>query len=506
MSSLKRVAIVLFCLLGMTVNVYAENEVLTDSDRENLEAAIDDYRFSDFKGAVDKLIPLQAKYPADRSIAEVLGRSYEESGQTEKALSLYQQWLAAVKDDHSDEARFAWIGMANALVKLKKQSSAMSSLKQWVAYHPDDAVASTMYGGLLFQANDYAASEKIWDGILKQSQAPASDKSAAHYYKAVLAYMNGDMESQKQHAQASLDADAKGPYAASATQLLTARPARKLGLNAMVAIEEYLTSNVELLPDFKAPTPGKKKSDTSTSATLSLSYNFPEALTIGYIFSGDFHAKRNDLDLAYHSLFALWTHSKGWFVSPKYEYAQLGRVYLFQGGGFDAGWSGDGYQLSYGLRYKVFNKSFNTTDLRRLGGVSNRLDMSKTISLADLGLSLTGKLSAINESTKGDAAFAKSDSFNQFGGGASVMWGVGQYLLGADLDAYYKKYNQAVPTSALPVRSDNHWQLSGNAGWKPTLPIDLTLMLKAGVQRNNSNDSTKGYSEWRTGLAVNFVW
>jgi len=479
--------------------------LLSAPDRQMLEQAIDDYRFGDFKGAIQKLRPLHQRYPANKVVVQRLAQSYEEAGQIREVLELYQSWLASAGNDHSDDARFAWIGMSNALVKLKKRGSAISSLKQWVAYHPDDAVASTMYGSLLVQAHDYSASSKVWDGILKQSDASASDRSAAHYFKALLAYLEGDMQSQKLHAAASIKEDNKGAYAKPAKQLLTAKPARRLGLNASLSVEEYYTSNVELLPDFTAPSPGKKKSDSSTSTALSLTYNLPKNLSFGYIFSGDFHAKRTDLDLAYHSVYGLWTVGD-WFVSPKYEYAQLGRTYLFQGGGADAGWSKDGYRLSYGLRYKVFNKNFNTSDLRRLGGFSNRLDGSKSWSIERFHLAFGTRLNVANESTKGDGTFAKSDSYNDFGGGLNASWTLNAFQFTSDVSGYYRKYREAVPLSLLSARSDNHIQLSGNALWHPSLPLDVSFLLKAGWQKNNSNDPSKSYSEWRTGVATTLTW
>jgi len=141
-----------------------------------------------------------------------------------------------------------------------------------------------------------------------------------------------------------------------------------------------------------------------------------------------------------------------------------------------------------------------------LGGYSNRLDVSNTWKIEGTGVETAARLNISDESTKGNATYAKSDSYRQVGAGAGVRWNYDRYQLGGDADYYFRKYREPLPGAFGPARDDSHPQISGNITWAPDLPLPTTFTLKAGWQKNKSNDTTKSYSEWRTGLSVNLMW
>ncbi|MDQ6955265.1 MAG: hypothetical protein Q9M20_07460, partial [Mariprofundaceae bacterium] len=310
--------ILCWLMFGLPAYAAGASAELTPSDQKLLHEAIEDFRFSDFSTAIPKLEVLHQRYPAHAGIVEHLGSSYASTGRPDDALSLYGQWLEIISNNHEISARFAWLGMANALLKLKQDNSAMSSLQQWVSYHPDDAVASIMYGSLLVRKQQYAESEKIWDRILEAAKTSEKDKAAVHYFKALNAYVRGDFDKQKFHASESLRIESEGPYVELSQKLLEARPTRQLGLSARLGLASFFTSNVDLVPDFKVLAVGKKKSDVVTQVDVSLNYNVPSFM-VGYVFNEGFHANRVEFDLAYHSLYGMWS-KEGWFISPRYEY------------------------------------------------------------------------------------------------------------------------------------------------------------------------------------------
>lgn len=491
-------------MLMLALPSYASNisDELSLSDQKLFSTAREDFRFSAFSEAIPKFERLHQRYPAHAKIVEHLGSSYVSTGRSEEALSLYGQWLEMIPNNHEISTRFAWLGMANALLKLKKETSAISSLQQWVSYHPDDAVASIMYGSLLVRKQGYAESEKIWDRLLEATNSSEQDKAAVHYFKALNAYVRGDFEKQKFHAAESLRIESEGPYVSLAQKLLESRPARKLGLSMSLGLEEFYTSNVDLLPNFKTLAVGQKKSDTVTQVDVSLNYNFSNFF-IGYTFNEGFHANRVEFDLAYHSLYGMWS-KHGWFISPRYEYAQLGGSYLFQGGGADIGWGSQAWHISYGLRVKKFTSDLSGSDLRRFGGISNQLNLSKLWRVD--GLSGSVSLGVSDEAAKGDATFAQSDAYRQTSGGMRLAWVKDSWRISGGINAYIRKYREAQPLSTLAIRRDRYHKLQAKLAWQSESRNAWQLSINAGRQNNSSNDASKTYSEWRTGAAVQMVW
>ncbi len=467
--------------------------------------AVEDFRFGDYKTALSKLEPLFKAHPDDVNIAEYIGRSYEESGNTEAAVSFYGQWLKASKQQGQKADRFAWLGLARALIRLKRHRSAAASLRQWRAYAPNDAEAAILQGSTLMRLKQYDEAAPIWDEVLAIPGVSLKDQAAVHYYKAFVAYTRGDLKAQKEQASLSLKKDPEGPYAPVARQFLEAAPARKPGLTASATLEVNYTSNVELLPDFSTPVAGGSRADVMTQPTLSLVYNLEKA-SLGYVFTRGFHGKRNDLDLGYHSAYGLWGYGN-WFAMPRFEYMTLGGNFLTYSLGGDIGWRTGNYKLVYNLRYNQYSKNLNGTDLRRLGGWTNSLTGELNWNQGDVALSAKAGLS--NLMAKGDAvSYAKSDSYWQSDLGGSLVWSKNKWMANATIAGYYRKYKQAAPILPTLVRRDSNISLSGRVAW---LMLErkawlARLTANTGWQKNNSNDSTKSYKEWHAGGGVQLDW
>jgi len=319
--------IVLLACFVLSTNVFASG-ISSSQLAVNTVAfheAEEDYRFGDFEVAIPKLEALHRQYPQDATIVQYLTDSYTVLERFNDALSLYGKWLLNAVDKYGESARFAWLGMSNVLLKLQKKEAALHSLEQWVTYHPDDYVASTMYGGLLVRSQRYEEANKIWRRIVAEAGSSDQDKAAAYYFQSLYAYLQGDLKMQKHFAEASLKSDPEGGYSALSKKLLTARPSRVLGFHVNFSLEQLYTSNVELLPDFQLPVGNKKKTDMVTQINATLSHNFT-GFSLAYLFSEGFHATRKDLNMAYHSVYGMWRYD-GWSLSPRYEFVQLGGIH-----------------------------------------------------------------------------------------------------------------------------------------------------------------------------------
>ncbi|MDQ6975108.1 MAG: tetratricopeptide repeat protein [Mariprofundaceae bacterium] len=477
---------------------------LNKADQKEFTQAIEDFRFSDFDAAVLTFKALLLRHPNDARISEYLGRAYEESKRYDDAVSLYGQWLKQTDDQKSQTARFAWIGMANALIKLKRDESGSRSLAQWIAYHPNDAVASVLYGSTLLRMKRYDDSAKLWDSMLANTSMASKDQAAAHYYKAFLAYNRGDLLAQRRHATLSLQKDPTGPYAQAAQQFMDAKPARKLGLTASASVVLGYTSNVELLPDFTAPLAGGSKADTTTQPVVSLLYNL-EKFSVGYVFNGNFHAKRNDLDLAYHSMYGLWAYGL-WFAMPRVEYITLGNAFLTNSFGGDMGWGNGDLRLTYSLRYNQYTKNLNGTNLRHLGGISNTFKGEGFWQKDAFIFSANAALSQLIST--GDALYAKSDSYWQSGVAGSLGWSRDAWHMQGLASVYYRKYKEAAPVSPLLVRQDSNINMSADLSWLLLEHTNYLMRLTSNIgwQKNNSNDTSKGYKEWHVGSGMQVDW
>lgn len=497
----------IFCFLAVLCSIPFSSLAappLNATDQKAFTQAIENFRFSDFDAAIAGFKALLQAHPNDAAITEYLGRAYEESNHYDHAVTLYGQWLKQTNNQKSKEARFAWVGMANALIKLKRDESATRSLAQWISYHPNDAVASVLYGSTLLRMKRYDDSSALWDTMLHNASISSKDQAAAHYYKAFLAYNRGDLTAQRKHAALSLKKDPTGVYAKPAQQFMNATPAKKLGLTASASVEFGYTSNVELLPDLTAPLAGGTKADSTTQPIVSLLYNF-EKFSAGYVFSGNFHGKRNDLDLAYHSAYGLWAYGS-WFVMPRVEYMTLGNVFLTNSVGGDIGWGSGDLRLIYGLRYNQYTKNLNGTNLRHLGGITNSLSAEKFWQKDAFVFSANAALNQLMST--GDTLYAKSDSYWQSGIGGSLGWNRDAFSLQGTASTYYRKYKEAAPVTPLLVRQDSNITMNMKLSW---LMLEreqylMRLISNTGWQKNNSNDSTKGYKEWHTGGGMQVDW
>ncbi len=492
-------------VLGLCLMPGVVEAALAGHEQAVYTQAVEDFRFGDYKAALSKLEPLFKAHPDDVNIAEYIGRSYEESGNIETAFSFYGQWLKARKRQGRTRDRFAWMGLARALIKLKRHKSAVASLRQWRAYAPNDTEAAILQGSTLMRLKLYDEAAPIWDEVLAIPGVSPKDQAAAHYYKAFVAYTHGDLKAQKKQASLSLKKDPEGPYAPVARQFLEAAPARKLGLIANATLEVDYTSNVELLPDVTTPIAGGSRADMVTQPTLSLVYNF-ERVSLGYVFTRGFHSKRNDLDLGYHSAYGLWGYGN-WFAMPRFEYMTLGGNFLTYSLGADVGWRTERYKLVYNLHYNQYSKNLNGTDLRRLGGWTNSLTGEYDWKRGDVTLSAKAGLN--NLMAKGDTlSYAKSDSYWQGDLGGSLLWSKNKWTVNATVAGYYRKYKQAAPVLPSLIRRDSNINFSGRITW---LMLErkawlARLTANTGWQRNNSNDSTKAYKEWHAGGGVQLDW
>ncbi len=479
--------------------------VLTQEEQAVYAQAVEDFRFGDFPVAIEKFRSLLRKHPRDARVAEYLGRAYEESGRYEQAVSLYGHWLKNAADQGSPENRFAWIGLANSLGKLKRYQSAVYALAQWRSYAPHDATAAIMQGSMLLRLKQYDASERIWDAMLNDARISSKDQAAAHYYKAFLAYVRGDVAMQKQQAAWSLQKDPRGQYAQPARQFMAAKPARKLGLSVNATLEFGYTSNVELLPDVSKPVAGGSRADVFTQPAVSLLYNF-EDFSLGYAFNTGFHSRRSDLDLGYHSLYGVWTHGR-WYGMPRLEYMTLGGSFLTYSVGGDLGWRAADLSVLYNIHYNHYSRNLNGSDLRHLGGITHALSAEVQRKFGDVSFALRGGGSLLF--AKGDALlYAKSDSYWQGEGGLSAHWSRNRIMLQAALAAYYRKYRQAAPITPGLVRRDSNIDLSGRVSyllWKRNV-YRTHLTLSSGWKKNNSNDASKAYKEWHASAGMQLNW
>jgi len=498
-----RLLFALFLLLGLPSQPVLA-AVMADADQKTFSAAVEDFRFSDFNTAISKFNSLLQSYPNDTKVTEYLGRAYEESGDPEAAVHLYGQWLKESGNEKAEASRFAWIGLASAMIKLKRDESARSTLAQWASYHPTDAAATVLYGSTLLRMRRYDESDKVWSEMLNNADITAKDQAAAHYYKAFLAYNRGDLKTQRQQAALSLQKDPDGPYAAPAKQFLEATPARSLGLAASANIEVNYTSNVELLPDFSTPTAGGSKADVTTQTTLSLLYNL-EKFSLGYAFSSNFHNKRSDLDLGYHSIYGLWSYGL-WFAMPRVEYMTLGNTFLTDSFGGDFGWGNSDMRVIYGLRYNQYNKNLKGTDLRHLGGLTNSLTGEIFGKRGEWTYTANAALTHL--ASKGDTTYVKSDSYWQSGLGGILGWSRDALTLQGIASTYYRKYKQAATTSPLLVRQDSNITTNVRLSWLMMQRESYLMRLtgNTGWQKNNSNDSTKSYKEWHAGAGMQVDW
>ena len=511
---------IIFILLATYITMHSSAlsaAGLNNIDQGNLISAIEDYRFSDYESAIPVLESLYHKSPGSLPTMQYLALSYQETKQADKAAATFEAWLKANQYDTSSSSRFAWLGLTNAYLKMGELTKAETTLSTWVKANPNDIQAQITLGDIQVKQQAYAKANDLWNSILKNPNASASDQAAAWYYKAWIAYNNQDIEQTKNFAKKSLAADKEGIYANAAKQLEAYPSQQQLGFNGFAALEAFYNSNVKLVPESLTST--EWGGDKGIQGTLVLGWGMPK-VALNYIFSGSVHQDFSDYDLSAHIISASWQKDNTWRFKPFYEYIILGGDKLYQSLGTGVYYSQDTWNYEYTLKLKSFNDAFgsNAVDLTRLGGSSHQLRAKTDIRTQSLTFTVSPYL--LVELTKGDATHDNSDSYYQLGGDAStnISWAKG-WNTNIKLAVYSRLY-AAADTSILlsstdtTKRNDNFVQISAATSWKPWDTEDISVIINASYLKNMSNydssvvtpTSSKAYSAWRFGTMFTGQW
>ncbi len=486
-------------------------------DQSNLISAIEDYRFSDYESAIPTLERLHQKDPNHLTTLQYLALSYQESEKAEKAASTFKAWLKTNQYDTSASSRFAWMGLANAYLSMGEFDKAKTALSTWLKANPDDIQAQITLGDILVKQNAYAEANKIWNTILDSAKATSSDKAAAWYYKAWMAYNDQEVEQVKHFADKSLQADAEGAYANAAKQLQAAPSRQRLGFNGFAALEAFYNSNVKLIPENLTST--QWGGDKGIQGTLVLGWGLPN-VALNYIFFGNIHEDYNDYDLSSHIISASWKKDKYWKFKPFYEYISLGGDKLYQSLGTDIYYAQSEWTYAYTLKLKSFSNTYgsNAVNLTRLGGSSHTFRATTKIKTTSLTFTVSPYL--IAELTKGDATHNNSDSYYQLGGDAStkVTWTKG-WDTHFKLALYTRLYaaadtNILLDSTSTTKRHDNYVKVSADTSWQPWDNYNTAFVLNLSYLKNTSNyndglvipAASKSYSAWRGGISVTGYW
>ncbi len=486
-------------------------------DQGNLISAIEDYRFSDYESAIPTLENLHKKDPNHLATLQYLALSYQESEKADKAAPTFEAWLKAYQYDTSAPSRFAWLGLANAYLSMGKLDKAEATLSTWVKANPDDMQAQITLGDILVKQQAYTKANKVWENVLSSSKATSSDKAAAWYYKAWMAYINQDVEQVKSFANKSLQADGEGAYANAAKQLQASPSQQRLGFNGFAALEAFYNSNVKLIPENLTST--QWGGDKGMQGTLVLGWGLPN-VALNYIFFGNIHEDYNDYDLSSHIVSASWKKDKYWKFKPFYEYISLGGDKLYQSLGTGVYYTQDKWTYAYTLKLKSFSNAYgsNAVDLTRLGGSSHTFKATTKVKAQSLTFTLSPYLLA--ELTKGDATHNNSDSYYQLGGDAStkVTWTKG-WDTNFKLSLYTRLYaaadtNILLDSTSTTKRNDNYIKFNTATSWKPWDAYDAAFVLNLSylINASNYNDNlvtpvaSKSYSAWRGGIGVTGYW
>jgi len=503
-----------YLLLPATI---AQAAVLDNLDQGNLISAIDDYRFSDYDIAIQKLEALHKKTPEHPDVLQYLALSYDESSKPKQAIPFFEEWLKANQYNTSEGAKFAWLGLANAYMKTNQPQQAISTLKRWLAANPDDMQSQVTLGDMLVRQKEYVEANTLWDSILQSSTSNHEDKAAAWYYKAWIAYLNHDVQNTEKFAQQSLDADKEGAYANAATRLKESPSQQRLGFNGFASVEVFYNSNVKLIPEqlFVSDSDG----DAGIQNTLVLGWGLPK-VSFNYVLSATVHQDLNTYDLLAHILSASWQKDNTWRFKPSYEYITLDTDNLYQGLGLGVYYSQQTWTYQYTIKVKQFNNAYgvNNVDLERLGGNSHYLGAKTNVSL--MGYKTSFSPYFIAELTKGDATHDNSDSYYQLGGAASTSIPISKgWESQLKLDVYARFYAAADTNILLNAtdstkRQDTYFKIASSTSWKPWENYDFSLVVNASYLSNISNyndglvsaTASKTYSAWRVGSAVTGQW
>ena len=224
---------------------------------------------------------------------------------------------------------------------------------------------------------------------------------------------------------------------------------------------------------------------------------------MGYVFSGDFHAKKEGFDFAQHTVYGQWRRD-GFYILPRYTYAQFGGSYVFQSIGSDIVWEYNGWKAVYAVDWRKYTDNLNGSDLRRLAGWINRIHAYKSWHTSNLqGLVGVG---VKDEAARGNSTVARSDAYRQASLSTQLVWKKNRWQVSGFADVYARKYREKNPISSNPRRRDTHTQLSTKIAWHPESSQNWSVALNSGWQQNISNDREKSYVEWRSGVTLQAEW
>ena len=505
------VFLVLLVALASPLNASAQ-KFLTSDDSATLLAAVEDYNFSDYEIAIEKLENLVANYPENQRVLKYLGLCYEETGKFEEAVGIYFRWLSQGKLAFALEARFAHMGIAKSYIKLNRDNHAIKQLDNWLVFHPDDNEVLIMRAESLFRLKDYTKARSAWQKVAGLKGLKKEQKAAAHYYLSLIAYHLDETEERKVQGEAAIAVQPDGPYAEPARKLVEMRP--KFGPSVSAAIEFFHTDNVELLPDYM-PITDRDNSDVASRVSLSASYNF-SSMGVSYRFNGTRYQKRSDFDLDTHILnFAV--PMDDWVLSPRYEYANLSADFLYHGIGVDLNWREKQWSFALGGVYKEFNDAFSTdpnfapTDLSYLNGLSASISGTRQGVIGDIRHYFSFGVSG--ESTKGNVTHEKAGNYLQLQLSGGATKALGEFTVGASANTHLRKYEAADPLANGLVREDTFLELKTFATWNPW-ENQQQFVLDISWQQNLSNyDKTnvplvlaKEFEATKTALSWNYKW
>jgi len=492
-------------------------------DEANLLRAIEDYRFNDFEEAITALEKLHLIFPNDQQTIQYLALSYQESGNTQKAIPLFQTWLTNSDQSTQDDAQFAWVGLASALISDKEYAKAGKALQTWLKVHPQDIATQIMLGDVYVRDGAYAKADKVWALVLKDEQSNSSQQAAAWYYKGWAAYLDGEDQQSKTFAQQSLDLDKQGAYANAANQILTAAPTKKFGLAGTASLELFWSSNVKLLPDFQtSATSAGLGSDKGAQANIALGWK-GKSFDTNYLLSATKYEDLSEYDMLLHVLTGSWA-KKEWRLVPTFERVSLNNEYLYQGFGLGSYYTYQDWTYHYGLKFKSFSDAFgaDAANLSRLNGINHNLGVSHGFTIAGINTVFASDIFA--ERTKGDTTHNQTDNYIQIG--ASLRSSIPMNLplfndiaLNTALMLYNRSYGAAdntilLDSSNTTKRSDLYSQVAASAVWKPLPGQDLSVQFNLSWIKNSSNydeslvitNGIKSYTTFKVGTLISTQW
>ncbi|MDQ7057809.1 MAG: tetratricopeptide repeat protein [Ghiorsea sp.] len=489
---------------------------MNNLDQSILLSAVEDYRFSDFDTAITSLEKLHQQYPSHLKTMRYLALSYKDNTQLNKAAQTFQAWLKAAHDVAPQNKRFALLGLANVERQRKNYDASIAALTTWLKIQPGDTKTRINLGDVQVRNKDYNDANDTWRTILKSADANDAEKAAAWYYKAWVAYLQGNMSSTKTFAHTSLTLDSKGMYATAAKQLMDAPPLKTTGFSATTDLGFFYNSNVELLPDILRT--GDQGGDSGLQADIQFLWTLQDN-SIHYTFSDTTHQERSEYDIMVHILGGSWAFSK-WQLSPSLEYIALNKEKLYQAYALNIAYNQDNWGYHYAIKSKAYSDSYGNTNvnLSRLGGLTHNIGLSQSTDFQDIQANFTADI--INEQTKGDITHDKTDDYTQLSLTAQLVYvGTSDLSLSSSIQTYTRKYAKADTTALLnpasnTSRSDTYLNIAASAIWKPLTDKDSSFIVDISYQKTNSNYdeatvnslSIKSYDAWKTRISYSKQW